>query len=145
APATLTGVRALSTWPCLASGAGSVKSWAAGSTDGACPLRRTRKTAMPSSRCPAPAQLTAFSVGRLEGSELDGVADHVVSCTHCQTALQHLAGQPDRLLAALRQGMPPDPFAQEALCRQGVAQAQALLQVPQERLGEYVILENLRH
>ncbi len=65
--------------------------------------------------CPTRATLSQFSAGRLSAGDIEQVAEHLESCTACQSALETLADQDDlvRALAVLDE---PEQFAQEAAC-----------------------------
>ena len=75
---------------------------------------------MPDRGCPPPAELTAFAAGSLPAADMDRVADHLLGCAGCQTAL---GGEGGSVLAALRDrsarvtAVPPPDTAAATLVR----------------------------
>jgi tRNA A-37 threonylcarbamoyl transferase component Bud32 len=102
--------------------------------------------------CPDPAELKAFSSGRLAEPDFERVAGHVERCPSCERTLETFDHLPDRLSTHLRRAGPDDP-------RPGEAIPGALLQAVQSlstrsvrsrildeqpcRLGRFDLLEEL--
>src|SRR5439155_18825515 len=56
--------------------------------------------------CPSIQDLQAFHLGNLPEADLDIVAEHLESCSRCETAVREFDTSFDPLLAALRKPMP---------------------------------------
>ena len=64
--------------------------------------------------CPSTTDLAAFSSGHLPDERLEHIAQHLASCTTCETALATLPQ--DSLLAQLRRGSELESVAEEPQC-----------------------------
>jgi hypothetical protein len=104
------------------------------------------------STCPDRDTWSGFYAGKRGADELPALAAHLDQCPACQSVLEELADTNDALIDELR-GATPDPFEDEAECRQALERVKALVPcriggrtderadtVP-ERLGEYRILQ----
>src|SRR5687767_5756174 len=62
---------------------------------------RERAT-MQSVACPSDAELSSFAEGRLSGTLLDRLAEHLSCCPRCQQRIASFDEQPDAVVRALR-------------------------------------------
>jgi WD40 repeat protein len=76
--------------------------------------------------CPTLGELAAFTVGSLSADRLEPVADHLLGCRRCESALEALHGQADTLVSHLRRAARAEsPFLGEPECRLLEARAKA--------------------
>jgi serine/threonine protein kinase len=76
--------------------------------------------------CLSPSELAAFNSGELHADRWAAAAEHLESCTACQSALEALPARSEPWVAAL--GRPPaaDAFEQEPQCQEAVARFEAI-------------------
>src|SRR5262245_6403219 len=80
-------------------------------------MEQSRNWPMPPSRCPTPAELTAFLAGDLGESEVDEIAAHLERCPCCEEAARALDRLTDPRMtpfrSAARARVAPDPVLPE--------------------------------
>jgi len=108
---------------------------------------------------PCREELFAFLVGTLSEEAADTLADHVESCTVCQTALATMDESEDELVAMLRRQEGAGPYAREPQCQAAIERVRTVEGALVTRggggdepvlnpaillqLGEYEVLEKL--
>jgi tRNA A-37 threonylcarbamoyl transferase component Bud32 len=101
------------------------------------------------SRCPDPAELSAFALGTLPGPVFERLARHIEHCPRCEAALQTLDGVSDSLLGQLRQpaGVTTAASVPGELIDAALAAARAAPPAASadgvRRLGKFELLEEL--
>jgi len=76
--------------------------------------------------CPDRHALRAFSSGELSGDRIREVAEHVDSCTSCQSILDAQSNDAEPVVAALRQPPAEPEYSNESEYRHALAFVQAI-------------------
>jgi serine/threonine protein kinase/Leucine-rich repeat (LRR) protein len=79
---------------------------------------------MSKSHCPSREELSGYVLGTLAEGQADSVTTHLAQCAQCETTLQELSSNSDKLLDQLRRPKTPEPFAAEPQLRQAVAKVE---------------------
>jgi WD40 repeat protein len=78
------------------------------------------KFTMTDSRCPSPAELSTYAMGKLSEHDSDVFERHLQGCTACQVAINEFDESGDQLVRLIRAGEPKNPFVDEWEFKSGI-------------------------
>ncbi len=71
-------------------------------------------------------QITSYLLGTLNDESAEFIAQHLQNCDECEATVANLEAVSDTLIEKLRDGAPPDAFADEPTCRQMLSAIKAI-------------------